>query len=299
MGDLPNNEEARDAVLASVLAAQQLRVSIVAVSDYCGNWFENEPSMPCGIFHLIDQGSCWVRAPILDTPLQLQSGDLIVFPRGGAHVLCGRLSESENSPEFSTLICGEFAFASARSNPILSALPEAFVVRQQDAGPALRELAEVLRTCAHRKLPGQQVLLDKLADSLFVMAVCQFAAQAQNRRGLLAALADARLAKALAALHREPGKPWRVDSLAQVAGMSRTAFAVEFTRLLGASPIAYLTDFRIAEARRLLRDKRLSVAAVAEQLGYQSEAAFRRTFKRLEGVGPGQLRREAGESESG
>lgn len=285
----------RDAVLVSVLATHQLRARIVDVADYCGHWFEHEPQLPTGIFHLIDRGACWVRSALLDAPLHLQAGDLLVFPRGGPHVLSARLQDDEDSPEFSTLICGEFEFAGAGRNPVLGALPEVFVVRQSEAGPALRELATVLRNCAHREMPGQQLILDKLADSLFVMAVCHFAAQSRDQRGLFAALADARLAKALSALHLEPGKAWRVESLAQVAGMSRTAFSLEFVRLMGVSPIAYLTEFRIAEARRLLRDKRLSVAAVADQLGYQSEAAFRRTFKRLEGIGPGQLRREAGE----
>lgn len=285
----PVSETSRDAVLSAVLGAQQLRVSIVAVADYCGRWFENEPQTPQGSFHLIDRGACRVESPKLAAPLALGAGDLVVFPRGGAHTL--RARDDEAAAPFSTLICGEFHFAGEQRNPLLRALPEVFVVRAADGGPAFRDLAQILSAAAQRRLPGQQALLDKLADSLFVMAVCVHAAQAQDPTGLLAALADPRLAKALAAIHLQPGAPWRVDSLARAAGMSRTAFAVAFAQRLGLSPFQYLTECRIGEARRLLADRRLSVAAIAEQLGYQSEAAFRRTFKRVEGVGPGELRR--------
>ena len=295
LGD--RGEAAREALLATVFAAHPVQVTIVSAPDYCGRWFENEPATPQGSFHLIDRGRCWVRSASLAAPLLLQAGDLIVFTRGAAHTLHGWLDhEPEPAAEqYSTLVCGEFHFSSETRNPLLTALPDAFVVRAADGGSAFRELAQLLSDCARRRLPGQQAILDKLADSLFVMAVCTYAAQSAGHRGLLAALADPRLAKALSAMHLAPGKPWRVDTLAQVAGMSRTAFSLEFTRVLDVSPFQYLTEWRIAEARRLLRDRRLSVAAVAEQLGYQSEAAFRRTFKRVEGVGPGQLRRAPNE----
>lgn len=287
------SEAAREALLATVFAAHPLQVTIVSAPDYCGRWFENEPATPQGSFHLIDRGRCWVCCASFDAPLLLQAGDLIVFTRGAAHTLRGRLDHEADPPadDYSTLVCGEFHFSSESRNPLLAALPDAFVVRAADSGSTFRELAQLLSDCARRRLPGQQAILDKLADSLFVMAVCTYAAQSAEQRGLLAALADPRLAKALSAMHLAPGRPWRVETLAQIAGMSRTAFSLEFTRLLDISPFQYLTQWRIAEARRLLRDRRLSVAAIAEQLGYQSEAAFRRTFKRVEGVGPGQLRR--------
>ena len=292
-------DRSREDVLEAVLNVHQLHVSIVALPELCGRWFEQEPQTEKGLFHLIDQGTCCVRSPALAAPVELQQGDLIVFPRGSAHTLCDSLSTVErqagerDGPGFSALICGEFEFASGTRNPIIDALPQAFVVRAQEGGDTFRDLARVLSHSARSGLLGQRVIMDKLADSLFVMAVCAYAQRAEDQQGLLAALADARLAKALAAMHTEPGRDWTVDALAKVAGMSRTAFAVEFSRFLGATPFQYLTEWRIAEARRLLRDRRLSVAAVAERLGYQSEAAFRRTFKRIEGVGPGEVRRKA------
>ncbi len=290
-------DRSRDAVLEAVLNAHQLHVSVVAVPELCGTWFEDEPETGKGLFHLIDRGVCCVHSPNLSEPVALAEGDLIVFPRGSAHSLSNTLTapaaDETEAPGFSTLICGEFEFESGARNPLIDALPAAFVVRANEGGEAFRDLAKVMSYSAHHGLLGQRVIMDKLADSLFVMAVCAYAQSAEDQRGLLAALADPRLAKALASMHTEPGHDWKVETLAKVAGMSRTAFAMEFTRFLNVTPFQYLTEWRVAEARRLLKDRRLSVAAVAERLGYQSEAAFRRTFKRVTGVGPGEVRRRS------
>ena len=118
------------------------------------------------------------------------------------------------------------------------------------------------------------------------------ASSARTRRGLLAALCDPRLVRALEAMHSHPEKDWTVAALADAAHMSRTSFANHFASVLGSGPIEYLTHWRMTEARRLLADPRTSVAAVADQLGYRTEAAFRRAFKRVTGVGPGVIRRQ-------
>jgi AraC family transcriptional regulator, activator of mtrCDE len=289
------SDSLRDEVLAAVLGAHSLRVSIVAAPEYCGTWFEDEPpSATHGSFHLIDTGSCWARSPVLAEPVQLHQGDLILLPRGSPHTLSSEpAAVAAPASAFSTLICGQFEYAGRGRDRVLAALPDALVVRAGQGGEPFRDLGRALSYIARHGTPGQRVMLDKLAESLFVMAFCAHAASTHEPRGLLAALAHPRLARALAAMHAEPGRAWRVDQLAGIAAMSRTAFAQEFSARLGTSPIQYLTDWRIAQAQRLLHDPQQSVAAIAERLGYQSEAAFRRTFKRVTGVGPGQLRRAA------
>ncbi len=284
-------QASRDDVLEAVLSAHQLQASIIDAPEYCGTWFEDEKPTPEGSFHLIGSGACIVRGTMFETPLHLQTGDLVVFPRGAAHTLSNDPAQAALDRGFSTMICGVLEFPDAHRNPVLRALPDAFVIRAETAGTAFHDLANVLIFAARQGMPGQRVILNKLADSLFVMAVCVFAAQEKSPAGLFAALSDVRLARVLAAIHTEPGKPWRIDSMAALAGMSRTAFADAFTGLLGIGPFQYLTEWRVTEAQRLLRDRQVSVAVVAERLGYQSEAAFRRTYKRVTGVGPGQTRR--------
>ena len=282
-----------EAVFSSVLRGNQLRASISSSATYCDNWTDPEPDSEHGTFHLIDSGVCWVSSGVLQAPLRLAAGDLIMFPTGAGHVLSST-PDGRGTPEarFTSMLCGEFEFATGKRNAIVDALPPCFVVREQESGMQFRQLAQLMLHEARSNSFGSRAILDKMADTLFVMAVRHYIEHAPERRGLLAALRDPRLVRALEAMHSHPGKEWTVATLAEAAHMSRTAFANHFASVLGAGPIEYLTQWRMAEARRLLADPRTSVAAVASDLGYRTEAAFRRAFKRVTGLGPGVVRRQ-------
>ena len=282
-----------EAVFSAVLRSNQLRATISSNSTYCDNWTDPEPETEHGTFHLIDSGVCYVRSAVLDAPLRLEAGDLAVFPSGAAHVLSGS-PDRATAPEsrFTSMLCGEFEFATGKRNAIVDALPACFVVREKEGGMQFRQLAQLMLHEARGSSFGSRAILDKMADTLFVMAVRHYIEHAPERRGLLAALCDPRLVKALEAMHAHPEKDWTVASLAEAAHMSRTAFANHFASVLGSGPIEYLTQWRMNEARRLLADPRTSVAAVAADLGYRTEAAFRRAFKRVTGQGPGMVRRQ-------
>lgn len=282
-----------ETVLESVLNAYQVRVEIVANVRYCGDWYDEEPESSRGQFHLIGEGRCQVTGPTLKEPILLGGGDFIVFPRGTAHRLTA-VPDPERSAgaaeEFTSMLCGELDFVLGARNPIFTALPSYFVVHAAEGGAAFRELAGILTKVSTVGGTGHQIMQDKLADCLFTMAVCDYARNAADPKGIFAALADTRVARALSAIHSRPGIDWTIQSLASVAGMSRTVFARAFVRLMGIPSIQYLAQWRVHEAKRMLRDRTRSVASVAETLGYQSEAAFRRLFKRIEGVGPGKVR---------
>jgi len=282
-----------EAVFSAVLRTNQLRARISSNSSYCENWTEPEPATEHGTFHLIDSGVCWVRCAALGEPERLSAGDLIVFPQGSAHTLSGA-PDGKTAPEarFTSMLCGEFEFATGKRNAIVDALPGCFVVRETESGMQFRQLAQLMLHEARSKSFGSRAILDKMADTLFVMAVRHYLEHVPERRGLLAALCDPRLVRALEAIHTQPGKEWTVASLAEASHMSRTAFANHFASVLGSGPIEYLTHWRMTEARRLLMDPRTSVAAVASDLGYRTEAAFRRAFKRVTGQGPGTVRRQ-------
>jgi len=289
----PMLDSSGEAVFSAVLRTNQLRARIQSNSTYCDNWKDSEPATEHGTFHLLDTGVCWVRSDALDAPVRLAAGDLILFPDGAAHVLTGS-PDGKSAPEarFTSMLCGEYEFATGKRNPIVDALPRCFVVREQDSGMQCRQLAQLMLHEARGNSFGSRAILDKMADTLFVMAVRHYIEHAPERRGLLAALCDPRLVRALEAMHTRPEKDWTVAALADAAHMSRTSFANHFAAVLGTGPIEYLTQWRMSEARRLLADPRTSVAAVADQLGYRTEAAFRRAFKRVTGVGPGTVRRQ-------
>jgi AraC-like DNA-binding protein len=197
----------------------------------------------------------------------------------------------DRSPEDTTMLCGDLRFPPGIRHPVLDALPDCLLVRRAESEARFVQLAELLVLESRQLALGNQVVLDKLADALFVMAVRHHLNGSARQRGLLAALLDPRLAPALEALHTRPGGDWTLVKLAEVACQSRTAFAERFSEVMGTSPHQYLTELRMAEALRLLRDPRLSVTAIAGQLGYRSEAAFRRSFKKAHGRGPGAMRR--------
>ena len=289
----PALEEERDRVLETVLGAYRLRVEITADVRYCGTWYDQEPATHYGQFHLLTAGECWVSGPCLENALHLRCGDLIVFPSGVRHLLSSDPDAHQpqaGERDDTAMLCGELEFITGSNNPIFSALPSCFVVRADDCSPGFRQLATMLIDTSRERRWGRQLVLNKLADSLFTMAVCEYVRSAERPRGLLAALTDVRLSRALSAVHERPGEEWTIQSMAHEAGMSRTAFAELFATTVGQPPIQYLAHWRATEARRLLKNRRFSVATIAEMLGYRSEAAFRRFFKRIEGVGPGKVR---------
>ncbi|MFT3897267.1 MAG: AraC family transcriptional regulator [Thermomonas sp.] len=295
--EAPTDED-RDRVLETVLGAYRMRVEITADVRYCGTWYDQEPATRHGQFHLLTEGECWVSGESLDTPVQLREGDLIVFPAGVRHLLSAMPDAhlpDDSERDDTAMLCGELEFITGSTNPIFSALPAYFVVRSVDSSAGFRQLAAMLVETSRDKRWGRQLVQNKLADSLFTMAVCEYVRRAERPRGLLAALTDVRLSRALSAVHERPGEEWTIQSMAREAGMSRTAFAELFAATVGMPPIQYLAHWRATEARRLLKDRRFSVARIAEMLGYRSEAAFRRFFKRVEGVGPGKVRGRGGE----
>lgn len=296
---LPMLDPSGEAVFSSVLRTNQLRAHISSNSTYCDDWKEPEPASEHGTFHLIDSGVCWVKSGVLDAPIRLTAGDLILFPGGAGHTLAAT-PDGKSVPEarFTSMLCGEFEFATGKRNPIVDALPACFVVREQESGMQFRQLAQLMLHEARSNSFGSRAILDKMADTLFVMAVRHYIGHAPERRGLLAALCDPRLVRALEAMHGRPDRDWTVAGLAEAAHMSRTSFANHFAAVLGSGPIEYLTHWRMTEAKRLLADPRTSVASVADQLGYKTEAAFRRAFKRVTGFGPGVVRRQERRLES-
>jgi AraC-like DNA-binding protein len=276
--------------LESLLNRSMLQVEVVAELHRCGSWFLDEPRYHCGLFHLVGVGRCQVESPVLSRALMLEAGDLVIFPHGHPHQLSDR---DRSCSDQTSLICGEFRFTGTSQHPLNLALPACMVVRAAEASHPFRELAAMMVSLVHTGCVGRQVLLNKLADTLFTLAICHYADDAGERQGLFASLADPRIARVLQAVYDHPGQGWTMQSMASLACMSRSAFAERFTQLMKMPPIQYVTQWRVSLAEQLLRDRQQSVAGIAQQLGYSSEAAFRRLFKRVSGICPGRIRGES------
>ena len=273
--------------LEALLNQSMLRVEVMDELWQCGARFFDEPRLAHGAFHLIGDGQCEVVSDALHEPLLLEPGDLVVFPHGDAHRL---RAAPTGDTHITRMICGELHFSSHTQHPLKHALPACFVVRAAQADTLFRHLSAMMIGMTGAGVPGRQVLLNKLADTLFTLAICDYAQRHADRRGLFTALTDVRICKVLQAVHERPGDPWTMQAMASLACMSRSAFAERFAQLMKMPPMQYVTQWRVSVAERLLHDRQLSVATIAEQLGYRSEAAFRRLFKRVSGICPGRVR---------
>lgn len=259
------------------------------------------------MFHIITEGTCWLKR-VGEAPLRLFQGDLVLLPQGLDHELVDDPgSKSEPLKQFlarpsfpltgsttTTLICGVYRSSAHVVHPLLSAVPSvvylpASVVRTK---PSLAAALTLLTAEVEQPAPGGEALVQNLFDALLIYVIRAWAEETTaDRPGWLAALKNPALSKALTRMHADLAAPWTIDSLAREVGLSRATFARRFTELVGEPPLAYLTRWRMTIAARMLRGGGASVSEVAERVGYESEFAFSRAFKRSHGIAPGGFRR--------
>jgi len=269
-------------------------------------------------YHMIARGSCWGHA-VGDAPILLGEGDLIVFPQGDAHVLSnapGMRAEPDmaafartSTPlpyvyEFggggedrARVVCAFMGCDERPYNPLLSALPRMIHLSAADPGAATGWLGTLLNIASQesgRRQAGGENVLARLSELMFVEAIRRYLDMLPaDQKGWLAGLRDPMVGQALAAMHAEPREGWTVERLARVVGLSRSVLAERFTEMVGQPPMQYLALWRMQLASRLLVDGG-HVADVAAAVGYESEAAFSRAFKKLVGKSPATWRKENG-----
>jgi AraC-like DNA-binding protein len=265
-------------------------------------------------FHIIVRGNCWLRMPGRSAPIALQGGDLVAFPHGDAHSLVDapegatraaeEIIEGQNLEDYgpvtyggsglpASVLCGYFRLDREHPHPLVAALPSLIHIRGTDSHEFawLQTAINFMIHETREARPGTEAVVNRLAEVLFVQMVRAHIAQSQAPTGMLAAISDRKIGAALRHMHQAPQQPWTLASLAQKVGMSRSAFAALFSQLVGQTPMQYLAYWRMQKARELLSETRLGTAAIAEQVGYQSEASFGKVFKKIVGKGPGAYRR--------
>lgn len=258
-------------------AALFAHVTPKARTFFSGKLCQTAQFADVGHLHLLTGGELTVMQTG-QGDLQLNEPTLLFFPRGRVHGF------AVNPDRGADLVCATVDLGGAEGNPIGQGLPE-LVVMPLASHPALAPICDLLLGEAFAERGGRQAALDRLFDYLLILIVRQVVESGRVATGVLAGLADPRLAKALTAMHEAPEKSWTLDDLAGIAGMSRTRFAEHFRTRVGQTPIDYLTVWRMTVACQLLA-KGKPVKSVALQVGYQSPAAFSRVFHRMTGRAP-------------
>lgn len=302
-------------VLSDILTSIHLRGGVYFRCEMSAPWGMAIAPTAVAEFHVIVRGSCWLRIEGRKEAVALQGGDVVAFLHGGAHglvdsprraarpaaeIIQGQSLENYGPVTYggggqpATILCGYFEFDRDSLHPLVAALPDFIHLRGTECAE-FTWLQTALNFMVHETMaarPGSDAVVNRLAGVLFVQMVRAYVAQAGSPPAMLAAIADRQTGAALALMHREPARAWTLESLARSAGISRSALAARFRLLVGETPMQYLTLWRMQLARRLLAESALGTAAIAERVGYQSEAAFGRAFKKAVGAGPGAYRRE-------
>jgi len=286
--------------LSVLLKKLSLNAEIYVNGDFCGTWAVDTGGSKRIPFHLIGSGTAWLHVEGSE-PQGLSNHDLIIFPHDSHHVISNSskppAADQVNQPmsndgETTNMICGFFEFRSPVLFPVLDSLPQT-VLLKSDAGET-GERAELLIGLMLKELqtnrPGFYTAIDQMAFLIFIEVLRKQMENNAIGQGLLSALFDPRLGRALNAIHQQAESPWTLESLAGEALMSRSNFSDSFSKVVGLSPMKYLTQWRMNEARRLLQTTQLSVAQIAEKSGYESEAAFRKAYRNTLGEPPGAVR---------
>jgi AraC-like DNA-binding protein len=266
------------------------------------------------LFHLVVEGQATVRVTGHDS-MPLEAGDIVVLARGDAHelwngtvreltdastllpkILGGALASERGGGggPVTKFICGYIGCERHAERLFLAGLPPLFKtnIRREASGEWIESSIRYLASERGSARAGRTALLAKLAEALFIETLRRYLADLPpERTGWLAAVRDPAVGRALAAIHREPAQPFTVAGLAKEAGVSRSVFAERFSQLLGEAPLAYVARWRIQLGARLLETTADSVLEIAQKVGYESEAAFNRAFKREFELPPARYRR--------
>ncbi|NKB53588.1 MAG: AraC family transcriptional regulator [Rhizobiaceae bacterium] len=305
--------------LSQILNALQMRGTVYFHTDFSSPWGVEVPQYSnVARFHMVMRGSCVVTIDGRADPIHLSTGDLVVIPHGVCHILSDAPDRQADELDFvlsksgyngsgaliyggpeqlgsCKLFCGHFEFEEGATHPLLAGLPEVIHLPNTQTMNA-EWLDSVIRFVSSEVLgekAGAEAIVHRLTEIIFIQTVRAFVDSVGDQAGSLAGVLDPKLSRSLNAVHSKPEEKWTVESMAAMAGMSRTVFAERFSRLIGMTPHNYVTHWRMQLAYKMLAGGSLSIIDIAETVGYGSEAAFTRAFKNQFDITPALFRKQA------
>jgi len=270
-------------------------------------------------FAMLSRGNCWLSVEGIPEPIPLTGGDCFLLARGTSIVM---RDSPRTRPRWSfreiaaransnvahyggggaatTIVCGSLSFDRASLKPITQLLPSFILIKSDEVHTlALHKTMQALASEMAEQAPGSEVVAARLAEVLFIQILRAYIASGPERnKGWLRAIFEPQIGTALSAIHNSVNRPWTVESLAEAAGMSRSAFAARFKELLGQTPLEYVTEWRMQKAMQLLQHRDKKLIDVARSVGYESDAAFSKAFRRVVGANPRQFLKRGFEDHS-
>jgi len=303
--------------LSDVLNRARFKGTVYCVSEFTAPWGIRLPSHEGhAAFLVMLRGGCLVSVDGSAESRSLASGELILLPHGAgcaiqdhpnsslmpidqiiaAPAARGDVVRFGGGGALTSLIMGCFEFDTRVRNPLVESLPDVIYLKAQhlQSEPWLDSTLRMLASEGSQIRPGSDSLISRLTDMIFIQIIRAYITQIKDcteAPSWLRALADDQIGAALNLIHERPGAPWTVASLAGAVGLSRTSFAVKFSALVANSPMGYLTSWRMQQAVNLMESSEDNMANIARSVGYTSEAAFAKAFKREMGGAPGAFKR--------
>ena len=296
--------------LGETLYSLRLNGLIYANSELSAPWgIEMPPMQGKMMFHIVTQGGCWLCCKNGES-IYLQPGELALMPRGEGHTIASGLSQPSEpffdipikkiserfelikyggGGEQTLLTCGVLSFDHIAGQKLVSQLPSVIHMQSEQGlmPEKLQPLIDLMAQEASELNAGGETVVAHLADIIIIQAIRYWVNHApEANKDWLGALKDPKIGRALSAIHAHPEFSWTVDDLARHAGMSRSGFSARFTEIIGTSAKQYVTEWRMNLARMKLMQSPVSLGELSEELGYQSEAAFSRAYKRVFGSPP-------------
>jgi AraC-like DNA-binding protein len=305
-------------VLSDVMQTVRLQSHLYGRLELTAPWGMRIDAPDRPSFFVVTRGSCWLEMGGGEKPVPLAGGDFVFLPRARPHIL----RDAPDTPAVSieeifgdceharlplhyggggmpvSIVCGCFTFEDGGRNPLVESLPPMIHVRADHTVQWLEMTLQFVAAEAASLVPGAETVANRLADILFVHAVRAHIASGGDRvSGWLRALTDPQIGAAMRLIHESPQTPWTVASLASAAAMSRSAFAARFATVVGETPLRYLTAWRMRKASNLLK-RESKISMIAKAVGYETETAFGKAFRKHAGMTPGTYRRRAHDPEA-
>jgi len=281
-------------VLSDILRSMRVEGSVYFCDHLQAPWSMDFTDTSSASFHLVRRGECWVMAG--ERTERLGPGDLVFIEPGRDHVLASHPPNQDPPPVKSRtlLLCGYCNFAEETGTPLLDIFPSLTIIREEEIQkhPWLKSTLDQLSTEYMSQQPGAELVVNKLTEVVLVELIrINFGRDDKSR--FIGALSDQQISRALQQLHINPHIVWTLEMLAGKVGMSRAAFSKRFKKLVGQPMFEYLTVLRVQRAKEILQDTKLPLYEVASRVGYESDLAFTKTFKKHTGTTPTRFRKQA------